>query len=352
MMSWFGKKKVLGLDIGTTSIKIAELDVSRGGVALLAFGIAPTPPESFVGGDLADSQAISQAIRELVLKIKTKRKSISTGLGGTSVIVKRISIPKMDEKLVAEQIRWEAEQYIPYDINEVNLGYEILKTTSTSNNENMDLLLVAAVQSHVFKYTEAVVAAGLNLTVLDVSGFALANCFKKNYGDMAGQSVALLNIGAGATTMVVLENSEVVFCRDIPVGGLNYTLDLQKGLNVTQEEAEAIKLGVSSGQAVPSEAEKILQSSHELIREEIKASFDFFLNTAKSQKITRCFVTGGGAKVSGFVSQISKIVPSEKFDPFFGIKVNAKDFSAEYINQVRDFAAVAVGLGLRETGDA
>lgn len=351
MISWFGKKKVIGLDIGTTSIKVAELNVGRSGVTLLAFGIAPTPPQSFVGGDIIDQQTVGQVIRELVSKIKTKRKSISTGLGGMSVIVKRISIPKMDEKLIAEQIRWEAEQYIPYDINEVNLGYEILKSSSNSN-ENIDLLLVAAVQSHVFKYSETMSSAGLKLEVLDVSGFALANCFKKNYGDMAGQVVALLNIGAGATTMVVLENSEVVFCRDIPVGGMNYTLDLQKGLNVTQEEAEAIKLGASTGQAVPSEAEKILQSSHELVREEIKASFDFFLNTAKSQNISRCFVTGGGAKVSAFITQISKFVPCEKFDPFLGLKVNSKDFSPEYLNQIRDFAAVAVGLGLREIGDA
>lgn len=351
MISLFGKKKVIGLDIGTTSIKVAELDVSKKSATLLAFGIASTPAQTYTGGEISDPQAIGMAVRGLLTKIKTKRKNAATGLGGTSVIVKKITIPKMEEKLIAEQIRWEAEQYIPYDINEVNLGYEILKGSGASN-DNMDLLLVAAVQAHVFKYAETVAAAGLNLSILDVSGFALANCFKRNYGEMAGQTVALLNIGAGASTMTVLDNSEVVFCRDIPVGGFNYTLDLQKGLNMSQEEAEAIKLSASSGQAVPNEAATIIQSTHEMVCEEMKASFDFFLNTAKSQNITRCFVTGGGAKVAGLITRLSKVVPSEKLDPFLNIKVNAKEFSKEQLSQIRDFAAVAVGLGLREIGDA
>jgi type IV pilus assembly protein PilM len=347
----FGKKKVIGLDVGTTSIKLAELEVSKKSATLIGFAVAPTPAQSYSGGEIVDPQAIGGVIRSLVAKLKSKRKNAATGLSGTSVIVKRITIPKMDEKLIAEQIRWEAEQYIPYDINEVNLGYEILRSADSSI-DNMDLLLVAAVQSHVFKYVEAISAGGLSLSILDVSGFALANCFKRSYGEMKGQTVALLNIGAGATAMTILENSEVVFCRDIPVGGFNYTLDLQKGLNMSLEEAEAIKLGASTGQAVPSEAAGIIQSSHDIVCEEIKASFDFFLNTAKSQTITRCFVTGGGSRVSGLLARLSQLAPCEKLDPFFGIKVSEKSFSKDQIDQIRDLAAVAVGLGLREIGDA
>jgi type IV pilus assembly protein PilM len=351
MISFFGKKKIVGIDIGTSSIKIAELDVGRKSSTLVAFGMMPTPAQSYTGGEIVDVQAIGETIRQLAEKIKTKRKNAAVGMGGTSVIVKRITIPRMDERLIAEQIRWEAEQYIPYDINEVNLGFEVLKRAETSS-DNMDLLLVAAVQAHVFKYAEALMASGLDCSILDVSGFSLANCFKTNYGDMAGQTVALLNIGAAATTMVAIENSEAVFCRDIPVGGMNYTTDLQKGLDVSPEEAESIKLSVSKGQSAPAEASTIIQSTHDMVAEELKASFDFFMNSARSQTINRCFVTGGGAKMSGLIERISKIVPSEKLDPFFNIKTNTKSFSQDYLNQIRDFAAVSIGLGLREVGDA
>ncbi|OFZ19046.1 MAG: fimbrial assembly protein [Bdellovibrionales bacterium RBG_16_40_8] len=351
MISFFGKKKIIGLDIGSSSIKAAELDVGKKSSTLIAFGIVPTPPQSYVNGDIVDPQIISTAIRELLLKIKTKRKHAATGLGGTSVIVKRITIPRMDENLIADQIRWEAEQYIPYDINEVNLGYEVLKGAS-SNKENMDLLLVAAVQAHVIKYTEALALSGLNCAVLDVSGFALVNCFKTNYGDMSGQTVVLLNAGATATTMVGIENTEVVFLRDIPVGGLNYTLDLQKSLNISLEEAEAMKLGAASGRTVPEEAKSVIKATNDVICEELKSSFDFFLNSTKSQNITRCFVTGGGAKTYGFLDVVSKILPCEKLDPFLKVRASTKVFSQEYLNQIRDFAAVSIGLGLRDVSDA
>jgi type IV pilus assembly protein PilM len=346
----FGKKKLVGLDIGTSSIKIAELDVGRKKSTLLAFGIVPTPPQSFSGGDVTNAQTLSDAVRQLVEKIKTKRKNVATGLGGTSVIVKRVTIPKMDEKLIPEQIRWEAEQYIPYDINEVNLGFEILKKTGVPS-ENMDLLLIAAVQGHVFKYVEVMTMTNLNCAVLDVSGFALANAFKANYGDLDGQCVAVLSLGAAATTMVVIDNGEIVFCRDIPVGGLNYTTDLQKGLNISQEEAEGMKLSLGKDKAVPAEAQGIIQTTHDIVCEEIKASFDFFLNSAYAHNITRCFVTGGASRTPGLLDRMSKITPCEKFDPFFNLGLSEKAFSKDYLNQIRDFSAVAIGLGLRQSGD-
>lgn len=349
LFSFFGKKKLLGLDIGTSTIKLIELDVGRKTSSLVSFAIVPTPPQAFSSGEILDPQAIAGAIRELLAKTGTKRDRVAVGLGGASVIVKRITIPRMEKDLIAEQIRWEAEQYIPYDINEVNLGFEILR--AGSSEENMDLLLVAAVSNHVFKYAEATQAARLKCEVVDVNGFALANCFRANHGNMEGQTIALLNIGATATNMAILESGEVVFCRDIPVGGLTYTQDLQKALNVSLEEAESIKLSIAAGQA-PEEAEGVIKSTHEIIVEEIRGSFDFFHNTAKTQGVSRCFVSGGGSKTPGLMEAIGAIVPTERLDPFFNITVNPKIFSQDYISQIRDLASVALGLGIRELGDA
>ncbi len=349
MLSIFGKKKIVGVDVGTSTIKLVELDVGRSSTSLVSFAIAPMPAQTFSSGDILNPQAVGEVIRQLLNQVKTKRTSAACGLGGSSVIVKRISIPKMDENLISEQIRWEAEQYVPYDINEVNLGYEIIR--KSANSESIDLLLIAAVQGHVFKYAEALQIAGLNCDVVDVNGFALANCFKKNYGEMEGQTIALLNIGAAATNMVILENSEIVFSRDIAVGGMTYSHDLQKGLNVSLEEAEAIKLSVSNGQAAPQEAAGLLEATHEAVVEEIKGSFDFFLNTTKSQTINRCFVTGGGSKTKGLVERLAKVAPCERLDPFFNIKHNPKAFSNDYIEQIRDFSAVVLGLALRTPGD-
>ncbi|MCB0362104.1 MAG: type IV pilus assembly protein PilM, partial [Bdellovibrionales bacterium] len=230
------------------------------------------------------SQGISDAIRHMLGEVKTKRRHVSTGLWGTAVIVKKITIPRMDESLVSEQIRWEAEQYIPFDVNEVNLEYKVLERVNQSA-ETMDIILIAARQENVFRFAEIVETSGLVCSVLDVGGFALANCFERNYGVLDGQVVSLLNIGASVITFVVFENGEIVFCRDVPVGGSTYNTEIQKAMGVSLEESEALKLGFSSGQPGPEELGRIIQSTHEILCDEVQSSLDFFRNTSSSGAI-------------------------------------------------------------------
>lgn len=351
MLSW-GSKKVLGLDIGTSTIKLAEVDVSRSSATLNAFAMAPTPPGSVVAGAIMDPMALAQTVAGLTQDLNTKRKSVAASLWGSSVIVKKISIPKMDEKVVGEQIRWEAEQYIPFDINEVNLAFKILRNLN-HGGETMDILIVAAKQEQTMKYIEVVETAGLKCSILDVGGFALANCFERNFGVLQGQVVSVLNIGASTTNLVIIENGEVVFCRDLEIGGKTYTDEIQKALSVSAEEAESIKLTASSGQAVPEEVPQILKQAHELVCDELQASFDFFANTNSNSAIAKCFVTGGGSRVPGFLAQLTETVKisSEPFDPFSRISYNSRNISSSYLADIRDFAAVALGLGVRKVGD-
>jgi len=349
---FFQSKKLIGLDIGTANIKMAELDVSRKSATLNGFFIAPTPARAIVGGEITDPASLSAAIKTLYTSMKTKRTHAAVGLWGASVITKRISIPQMEEKLVGGQIRWEAEQYIPFDINEVNIDYKILKEFQASA-DTMEVLLVAARQEMAFLYQDIVQSAGLQCSLIDVSGFALANCFMNNWGAQKGQTIALLNLGAALSTFVVIENGEVIFCRDIPVGGLTYTSELQKGMGVSLEEAESIKISVCTGQAAPEEAVKIIQATHEMVAEEVQGSLDFFVNTTPGLPVQQCFVTGGASRTSGilsFLSQHTKL-KFEIFDPFRKIKVNERSLSQAYVSEIRDFAALAVGLGLRTVGD-
>lgn len=350
---FFSNKKVIGLDVGTSTIKLAELDVGRSGAKLVSFGLTPTPAGAVVGGEIMDSQSISNAIRRMLSEVKTKRRHVSTGLWGTAIIVKKITIPRMDESLVAEQIRWEAEQYIPFDVNEVNLEYKILERVNQSA-ETMDIILIAARQENVFRYAEIVESSGLICSILDVGGFALANCFERNYGILDGQVVGLLNIGASVINFVVFESGEVVFCRDIPVGGATYNSEIQKAMSISVEEAEALKIAYSSGQPGPEEIGKIVQSTHEIVCDEIQGSLDFFRNTSSTGSIGQCFVTGGGSRTGGLIAELSRHigVQVEIFDPFINISYNDRVFSPDYIAQIRDFSAVAMGLGIRELGDS
>lgn len=349
---FFKSKKVLGLDIGTSSIKIAELDVSRGGAQLLSFGFAPTPPNSVTAGEITDVTSVGLAVQGLVSEIGSKRKNISTGMWGTAVIVKKITIPKMDKKLIQDQIRFEAEQYIPFDINNISLAHHVLNTSSS--DDTIDLLLIAAQNELVFQYTAVVESTGLQCSVLDVSGFALANSFEINYGKFSRDVIGILNFGASITNFVVIHNGDVVFCRDIPVGGQNYTNEIHKSLGISAQEAEALKLSaVSRRGEVPAEVHSIISSTNDLVTEEVRNSLDFLSATTNGLSLTRCFYTGGSSPTTGLIENVSRAtgIAFEPFNPFAKVKGNSKKFSRDYLNQISHFAAIATGLGMRKSGD-
>jgi type IV pilus assembly protein PilM len=351
-LALFSSNKVLGLDVGSSSIKIAELDVGRSGAKLINFGMIPTPANSINGGDFVDSNAISFAIQSLKQEVRASRTLACIGMFGTSVIVKKITIPRIDIKLVAEQVRWEAEQYIPFDPASISLEHKVINPKGTS--ETMEILLIAAQNEMVAAYNGIVTGSGLKLGVLDVSAFALANLFELNYGQLKGQTVALLNVGSSLTNFVVVTNGEIVFSRDMPVGGQNYTNDLQKEMGVTFSEAESLKLSASTGGTVPDEVTSSLNATNEIVSEEIRNSFDFFSGSSDGTSISQVYFTGGGAASPGLIKQLAQVTHL-KFDwlnPFLKVVSGNKKYSASYIEKIAPFSSIAMGLGLRKVGDA
>lgn len=349
---FFKSKKVIGLDIGTSSIKLAEMDFNGKSATLLSFGFAPTPANSVAGGEIVDIGSVGMAIQSLLNEVKSKRKKVATAMWGTAVIVKKITIPRMDPKLIQDQIRFEAEQYIPFDINNISLAHHIL--SHSSSPDSMDVLLIAAQNELVSQYTQVLELAGVQCGVLDVSGFALANAFELNYGKVNGQAIGLLNFGASITNFVVVQDGEVIFCRDIPVGGANYTNEIHKAMGVTVQEAESLKLSAMSRSDVPDEVHSVLSSTNEAVTEEIRSSLDFLSATTNGLTLQQCYYTGGSSSTSGLIETIGRVTGMQmhRLNPFLKVKANSKKFSPEYLEQISSFASVVTGLAIRQTGDS
>ncbi len=347
---FFSANKILGLDIGSSSIKVAELDVSKSGAKLVNFGMIQTPPNSINGGDIADVNSLAVAVKTVCAEIKAKRKNAAVGMFGTAVIVKKITIPRIDMKLVSEQVKWEAEQYIPFDVNSISLAHHVINPKSDA--ETMDILLIAAQNELVAEYYQLVQSADLKLGVLDVSAFALANVFEFNYGRSSG-AVGLLNLGSAITNFVVVANGEVVFCRDMPIGGQNYTNDIHKEMGVSLPEAESLKLSAASGGAVPDEVHSVLSSTTEIITEEIRNSFDFFAGSSGGLNVSQVYYTGGAAATPGLIRNLTQAtrLNLEWLNPFLRVTSGNKKISTMYLDQITPFCAVAFGLGLRKMGD-
>lgn len=349
---FFKPKKVLGLDIGTSSIKIAEMNFSARGISLEGFSVMPTPTNMIGSGEVLDLSGLAVTVQGALAELKSKRKNACIGMWGTAVIVKRITIPKVDRDFIGEQLAFYAEQYIPFDINNINLSYQILE--SSSSLDSVDLLLVAAQNELVQQYTQVASAAGLNCSIIDVSGFALANCFEANYGRVRSENVGVINFGSSVSNFVILGNGEIIFCRDIPVGGNNYTIEISKTLGMTVQEAESLKFSAVARREVPAEVNNIIPAVNELITEEIKNSLDFLNATSGSVPLSRVFYTGGSAGMTNLIDTIQKAtnLRMEPFNPFQRIRFNNRRISPNFLNQITPVASVAMGLGLRSVGDS
>jgi type IV pilus assembly protein PilM len=349
------RRNAIGLDIGSSSIKLVQVKETKKGVQLLNFSMAPLPPEAIVDGALMNATAVVDTIQGMISAQKLKSKDVAISLSGNSIIIKKIGLPAMTPEELDESIKWEAEQYIPYDVNDVNLDYQILQ--SRPEQGQMDVLLVAAKKEMVEEYVGIVKEAGLDPVVVDVDSFTIQNAFEVNYAWPPGETVVLIDIGASTININVVANGITSFTRDISMGGNQFTEEIQKQLNVSYDEAEAYKLGgergVDADSVIPQEVERVIQSVSEAMAGEIHRSLDFYLATSSEGRMSRIYLSGGTAKVPALARTIEQRVgvPVELLDPFRNIQIDQKLFNLDYINEVRPLAAVAVGLALRRPGD-
>jgi type IV pilus assembly protein PilM len=350
---FLGKKKdVVGLDIGSSSIKLVELNRGKGEFKLQNLGLSPLPPEAIVDGALMDSVTIIDAIRDLVSTTKTKRKDVVTSVSGHSVIVKKITLPFMTEAELEESIQWEAERYIPFDINDVNIDFHMLGSSS-ENAELMDVVLVAAKKDIINDYQSVIVEAGLNPVIIDTDSFALENMLEINYDIDKDETVAVANVGASITNINILRNNTSSFTRDIFKGGNQITEEIQRQLHIDYEEAERIKVGSKGESASQPAIQNVLKTASEALAIEIGNSLDFFQSTSTYEKVSKLYLSGGGSKIKDFeiVLQQQIGLPVEVANPFKRVEYGGKNFDLDYLRDIGPIMAVAVGLASRRVGD-
>ncbi|MBA3639740.1 MAG: type IV pilus assembly protein PilM [Acidobacteria bacterium] len=342
---------MVGLDIGSSAVKAVELKPAGRGYRVTAYGSEPLPPDSIVDGAIIDGAAVADAIRRLFDARGIKTKDVAASLSGNAVIVKKITLPTMTEAELAESIYWEAEQYIPFDIQDVNLDYQVLEGGATGNG-TMEVLLVAAKKEKIADYTGVIAQAGRTAVVIDVDAFALQNAYEVNYGMEPGAVVVLLNAGASATNINILNGEQSVFTRDVSIGGNAYTEALQRELSLPYDVADQLKRGEAVDGVSFEDARPVLRAVTENVMLEIQKTFDFFKATASSDRIKRIVVSGGASRAEGFTEILAERfdAPVEVFDPFRRVAFDAKNVAGDAA-AVAPTAAVAVGLALRRVAD-
>jgi type IV pilus assembly protein PilM len=346
------KKDIIGIDIGASSVKLIQLREAKGVYHLVNLGLAPLPPEAIVDNAIMDSSSVVEVILGLVKSLKLKTQNVATSISGHSVIIRKILLPIMTEEEMEASIQWEAEQYIPFEISEVNLDFQILGP-DVNDPSQMNVILVAAKKDFVNDYVAVFKESGLNPQVMDVDCFALENAFEINYGFETEENVALINMGASAMNINILKGGESVFTRDIQVGGNMFNEEIQKRLGLGSEDAEAVKLGLEIEDVDPAAVTEVITDAAETLAQEVQRSLDFFSATSADEKVQKLYLAGGVSKTPQVQAALERRLgmPVEVLDPFRQVVVNEKEFDPEYIRSVGPLFPVAVGLAMRRMGD-
>jgi len=340
-------KPLIGLDIGSNSIKAVELTKSRKGYELTGFASEVLEPDSVVDGAIMNSRAVAEAIKRVLFIGRFRPKGISAGVSGHSVIVKRIVVPGATNAEVDASIQFDAEQHIPFQIAEVNLDYQVIGPVGTGDPE-MEVLLVVAKKDKIQNHTNVIKSVGRNADVVDIDAFALQNAFEVNYTVDSSATIALLNIGASLMNINITKGGMPLFIRDVSVGGNQYTDILQKELQLSFQEAEDLKLGKTGGDSEAEMVQPLLESVTDMLVMEVQKTFDFFRETYPRETITQVLVSGGTSRIAGLAERIQETFgyPTEALDPFKAVTIGPKIDTAK-VTAMGPSLAVAVGLALR-----
>lgn len=345
-------RNCIGLDIGSSSIKAVQVKKSKRGLQLQAFGMEPLMPQTIVDGTIMDQSAVVEAIRSLWHRLKLKQKEVAIAIAGHSVIIKKIQVPPMNSAELAEQIPHEAEHHIPFARDDVAIDYQVVSGQTASGQ--MELLLVAAKKEVVSDYTQVVREASLQPIVVDVAAFTVQNAFEVNYDLGPGDTVVLINVGAAISNINIIRGTQSLFTRDVTLGGNAFTEEIQKQLNVSQDEAEAYKVGGAHDEhgVVPQEVESIMEGVAEVMAGEFQRSLDFFLATSADADVSRICLSGGTAKVAALHRAIQRRsrLPVEVIDAWRKIEIDPK-LDAGFLSAHSPEALVGLGLALRAQSD-
>ncbi len=362
-MFFSSQKTLVAIDIGGYSVKVAQLRKTRKGYELLGFGMTHLPPDTVVDGEVENPQALTEALRSLLKAEKIKNKDAIVGICGQSVVIKKISVPVMSEDDLAEMIREEAEQYIPFDIEDVHMDFQIVKAdggipaagaapAAASEEKQMDVMIVAVQKDVIKSFMDVFRELGLNIRVVDLSVFALENIFGLAERADYESAVALVNIGASMTNINVLEKGTTAFARDIQMGSSVISEEIQKSLSVGFAEAEKIKLGFLPEGHSREEIIPLIMMGVEELCLEIRKTFDLYEKTAEL-KVSKIYVSGGGAMLEGMdrMMRDQLKIDTELFNAFGGVTFDQKRFDPQYLEAMGPVAAIPLGLALRTVGD-
>ena len=342
---------LVAIDIGSHSIKMAQMRGSGGKFELLNFSLMPLKDDSIIDGVIRKHDEVVETLTKMIKLEKIDTRFAVASIAGEAVIIKKIRVAKMTMEELKANIEKEAEQHIPFDIDDVSIDFQLLDKNGSAENEDpdtMEILLVAVQKDLVDSLSDVLYDAGLKPAIIDLDVFAMVNAFELGVDLKAGGVVAVIDLGESYTHLHIMQEGLTAYTRDIPLGGNSCTQKLMSKFDLPSKEAAKLKLGKIPANIQEAEVVQIIVDSSVKVIEEVQKAFEFFNNTADG-KVDRAYITGGGALIQGMESLFSHHlnVPVEILNPMRGVKVNKRRFDQNTIDTLGPISTVALGLAAR-----
>ncbi len=356
MLGFNQDKGIVGLDIGSHSIKAVELAAKkkkdRDVFEVVRIGYELLPHDAIVEGTIIDSTAVVETIKMIFDENKFKNRNVAISISGNSVIIKKISLPAMDREELAESIVWEAKHNIPYPYEETSVDYAILRPPRGSEERNLDILLVAAKKDKIANYSNVVNQARKNLLAIDIDVFALQNSLEVNYSeDFHSKILAIVNIGANITNVAIIERGTSQLVRDLSLGGFFFIENIRKELNLSFDEAEKLLKGIPVKNVPPEKVDELVSFNVKDLLEEIDKTFSFYEAGEKGEKkIEQIYLSGGLAQLKNIAQSFEQKfgIKTEAFNPFRNVIFDERKLDPVFPQEMAPLFGVAVGLATRK----
>lgn len=345
-----GGSGIVGLDIGTSNIKVVELTKKGKSFKLVRYASSPLPEGAIIEDEINKNEEVIEAINEAFDNAGIKNKNVCLGLYGPNTIARKLQIEGGDEEDIEGQVEFESDQYLPFAYEDGKVDYHFV---GENEGGGIDVIIAGCKGNTYDEFMELASDAKLKVKIVDLSILALTNVFEFLYKDNLknnSDSFLILDIGAQSTSFVVYKNGNINFAKEIAAGGSMFTEEIQRQMGVNYIEAEDLKITGDEEGNLPEDVAQIIGQVSEVVLGEIQKTLEFYLNSSSDEGIVSCHVTGGAVQTAGFMERLEEVVglPVEELNPFEAIDYSDAQFDEDVVNEMIYVATVAIGLGMRK----
>ena len=347
---YIGPRGISGIDIALSAIKMAEVaKLSDGSYKLLNYSSVHLPEGTIIEDEVQKEDEILKALQTGLKELGTSNRYACIGLSGPNTLIKRLQLTGGTDEEIEDQVLWEAEQYLPFPIDEGNISFSVIKE---NQGGGVDVIIGAAKKNIVDSFKEIIERSGLKVKIVDLSAAATINVFENVMGHEVkalGKTWILMDLGAQKTQFMIYKNGVMVFFKEINIGGLTITEEIQRQMGVNFNEAESLKIHGDGSGNIPEEIVEIINQVFDTFFAELKKTIDFWVSSTSEEDFDGCILTGGGAQIPGFQEALQELLETEVqiLNPFSSMTYNKNNISEDMINEIAYKGVCAIGLAMR-----